>query len=98
MTKHEIKKRLLEVVQSGDTIAIMRVGGTLKHKQVEISIAVERGRPQVVTSMVCGLLDLHRGGEGRNGGLRMSSYHTHQDLAQDIQEALGLAELNFTTY
>jgi len=96
--KEELKKRLLDFIQSGDTIVIMRVGGTAKYKQVEIIVSAERGKPQVVTSWVCGLLGLHRGGKDRNGGLRMPSFHTPQDLAQDIQEALGLTELNFTTY
>jgi len=89
---------MLKTIRNGDTIAIIRVGGTVKHKQVEIIAAEKRGKPQVVTAWVCGLLGLHRGGMGRSGGLRMPSFHTPQDLAQDIQEALGLTELNFTTY
>jgi hypothetical protein len=69
----------------------------IQHKQVEIFIASERGKPQAITAWVCTLLNLNRGDKGL-GGMRCPSFHTAQDVTESIRDALGLQQLDFTTY
>lgn len=93
----ELRDRLLRRLRHGDTIALVRVGGSVQHKQFEIVMARERGRPQFITSLVCGLLGYRRGGRDRSGGLRCPGGWTAQDLCEALREELRI-DLDFTTY
>jgi len=92
----DIKQRLQALVRDGDYIAIIRTGGTPKYKQVEIVVAAERGKPQVITAWICTLLGWRRGNKG-HGGMCCPLFHTSQDISEAIRVGLGLEQLDFTT-
>jgi hypothetical protein len=92
--KARIRKYLQGMIRNGDTILVL----TVARKQVEIIVANKRGKPETITTPVCTLLDRHRAGKDHNGGLKLGSGQTAQDIADELREALGRKTLHHTTY
>jgi hypothetical protein len=93
----EVRQQLRAIVQNGHRLLILKVGGTPQNKQVEVVVAVKKGEPQTITGQVCTLLDRWRGRNGQ-GGLRLPSWMTPQDLREEIGEALDRSGLSHSDY
>jgi len=93
-----IRKYLKDMIRNGDSVLVVKVGGTAQNKQVEVIVASKRGQPETITTPVCTLLDKRRAGRDGNGGMRLSNWETPQDVVDAIAEALGRQTLNVKTY
>jgi len=88
---------LREQIRNGDTIALIRNGGTVQHKWFEIVVADKKGHCNVITTECCSILNCSRGGRDHNGGLRAPGGWTAQDVAEELGRQID-RKIHFTTY
>jgi hypothetical protein len=91
------KDYLRGMIEHGDTIAIIRNGGSVQHKWFEIMVADKRGHVTVITTECCGVLNRTRGGREHNGGLKAPGGWTAQDVVHELGQRLGKT-IGFVTY
>ena len=91
------KKYLRGMIRNGDTVTVVRNGGTVHRKWFEIIVADKRGHTTVITTECCGVLGFSRGGRDHNGGLLAPGGWTAQDVIYELGVQLD-RKIKFVTY